>query len=700
MKGRRTLQALPSKQEELLTSFLKTKSSQSAMHPEAFKEFLLEDRVRLDQQNVQHLVKHRAMLDGMVSSIEDMASSLERFDTWWKGVSDPIRQLSDMTDRVEAQSSANRVRAANQEALHDRVVGILEATSPPPYVTREFIASTSLTSETGMDEMIRAAEEVLAAQQACTDKLLHITAVQDQYGSVQGLAEEYGKRLVNFLGSNVEGLAGSLRRQNNFTDRSGLFNALVPYDVMVTYLAAIHEPSHKRLTRQTVGALKGLAVSELKPHITRVGDAIKQIRGTHPTPQTTDGPPRPRPDQAVGATADLIICGTAPMPTHDLQRFNAALSALLGSITTHLVQDAPFAHTWLLDTFAPEAFPVPIPEGVTRAVRAQLEVYIEAIGDPIVARLLGGEPTLDIVLTAAAEVEGIVDRVTTALDNTTTPTPAADLTRDTADLLTSYISSPLAEWVDGWLEGELTALEAAIDAAPVKQCGVAPPVARAAELLSILSVIPPSVLLASVLKEVSAKTAAWITSVAATNAKYRDIFTMENSHHVAAAIRCPDAGRGGDSSLMTFEAMYKASMSRYTHWIFSEALPRLSGFVEVLKTQVASTSTADRGMLSEIQLTRATSKQAFGKVKKRYTKQSNALGKAVDALIKRLTKHLSPEEALFSDCYKTVSALIIDEYKSFIEMVGPIYGTSELGPMLTVADVSFTLSSAQNRVAR
>ncbi|KAG9394441.1 Exocyst complex, component 1/SEC3 [Carpediemonas membranifera] len=352
------------------------------------------------------------------------------------------------------------------------------------------------------------------------------------------------------------------------------------------------------------------------------------------------------------------------------EQFGQHAATVLAILAATLSQDAPF----LVELMAGGEDGIRSTPAAEEAVPAAVVALSTRAAD-VVSEVLKTLPDPTLVLSVACLVEQFKDN---SLNEAKTRSTNETATALAAETLTAELTATIKEAGASLIRDVVATLAALVSP---KVAGVPEPVRHVCDAIGQVLALPPSTVTAGVASDLVGQPC-------------RSIFVLETHRYLAdrlAANRDKASGAILDAvsrDLEAVEAAVTENQKKYVAWIYTEA------FIKFLAAHNIMTS-ASKGEDGDGRVIRA----AYAKAKKLFTQHSAYLNKAVDDVIKRISKH-TQDEAVITTAFALVADRFLADYKAFHELTVASLGSAEQSNIVGPDAVSFALNSARNRLEK
>ncbi|XP_044259494.1 exocyst complex component 1 isoform X2 [Tribolium madens] len=642
---------------------------------EAFMEILARDLSLLDGENVQCVLASEEQVETLMGQLEVAINEADRLETQLDSYDEILCHVRDTMEKMEKKNSLISVVDKNNQLLLRELENITRLDLPKKY--QDTLEDADFTTPQGLKAAVEAGNALKIAMNSDIDKaLLQMTAVQEQRRRFEKYKEKFSRSICrqlnnlfihygNHKGESDKSIEGLILPQH-----SGVHKELTSYVELMHWIKVMDRKSYESLKSVYTNSLGKLYERDLK-NLFELAKAKIAAPGLATSPTTL-----------IGLDREMWTLETN---SNDRKNYKATLEQVLTQLEPVCLQEQQFCVNFFqLDvltsgsknTLTTLDGPGPETESVSpRKAEKQINEDVRNMMSSLFSCL-------------KSELDSLIDHIKRQ-DNFYCMYVLVCLNQHVMSAQSSFLSNTFASELievkrslDQFMQMQIDSVKECRVARKSK-CGILPYVSNIEEFA-----INADCLLKS---DRRADLEKWYTRLVDTILEYiaihsnehhktpPQVIKMENYHHLYSLlsqlkISVLDAQR------KEAKQKYNDALQAYVTLYFGRPLEKLNTFFEGVQARVASGVKA-----SEVSYQLAFSKQELRKVINQYP--GSIVKKGLEALYKKVEKHLSEEGNLLQVVWRAMQEEFIRQYKMLEDLIQQCYPGSMISLEFTIEDI-------------
>ncbi|XP_969314.1 exocyst complex component 1 [Tribolium castaneum] len=644
---------------------------------EAFMEILARDLSLLDGENVQCVLASEEQVETLMGQLEVAINEADRLETQLDSYDEILCHVRDTMEKMEKKNSLISVVDKNNQLLLRELENIVTRLDLPKRY-QDTLEDADFTTPQGLKAAVEAGNALKIAMNSDIDKaLLQMTAVQEQRRRFEKYKEKFSRSICRQLNNlfihygNHKGESDKTVEGLILPQHSGVHKELTSYVELMHWIKVMDRKSYESLKTVYTNSLGKLYERDLK-NLFELAKAKVAAPGLATSPTTL-----------IGLDRDMWTLETN---SNDRKNYKATLEQVLTQLEPVCLQEQQFCVNFFqldvlthgskntlttLDGPAPETESVVSPRKAEKQINEDVRNMMSSLFSCL-----------------KSELDSLIDHIKRQ-DNFYCMYVLVCLNQHVMSAQSSFLSNTFASELievkrslDQFMQMQIDSVKECRVARKSK-CGILPYVSNIEEFA-----INADCLLKS---DRRADLEKWYTRLVDTILEYISIHSnehhktppqvikMENYHHLYSLlsqlkISVLDAQR------KEAKQKYNDALQAYVTLYFGRPLEKLNTFFEGVQARVASGVKA-----SEVSYQLAFSKQELRKVINQYP--GSTVKKGLEALYKKVEKHLSEEGNLLQVVWRAMQEEFIRQYKMLEDLIQQCYPGSMISLEFTIEDI-------------
>ncbi|XP_057667737.1 exocyst complex component 1 [Diorhabda carinulata] len=636
---------------------------------EAFMEVLSRDLSLLDGENIHCVLASEDQVEALMEHLELALNEVEKMETQLNDYDEILCHVRDTMEKMEHKNSTLSTANMNNQWLMKQLEDLmmkLDLSSEH----QKILEDADFTTAKGLAQAIDAANSLKRVINSDIDKsLLQMSAVSEQRKKFDKLKDKFSRNICrqlnnlfihfgNHKGEGEKNLEGLTLPQHN-----GVHKELYPYTELIHWIKVMDKKMYDSLKDVYTTSMGKLYDRDLKNLFSIAREKIA-VNGNVTSPTII-----------IGLDRDQWTLETS---TKDRDRYDSILEQVLTSLEPVFLQEQQFC----LKFFQLDIINSPNSENAsaesdavaTRKMEKQIDEDIRNMMSSLFSCL---KPELDMIIDHIKRQDNFYCMyVLVRLNQHVMSAQSSFLSNTFASLLIEVKRS-----LDHFMQQQIESIKECRISKKSK-CGILPYVSNLEIFAKNANCLLKS--------DRGADLEKWYTRLVDTMLEYiavhavdhktpPQVIKMENYHHLYSLLSQLKISVL-DNQRKEAKQKYNDALTAYVTLYFGRPLEKLNTFFEGVQARVASGIKA-----SEVSYQLAFSKQELRKVINQYP--GSQVKKGLEALYKKVEKHLSEEENLLQVVWRAMQGEFIRQYKTLEDLIHQCYPGSMISLEFTIDDI-------------
>lgn len=639
---------------------------------EGFMDVLARDLSLLDGENVQCVLASEEQVESLMNQLELAINEADRLENQLNSYDEILCHVRDTMEKMEKKNSVISIANSNNQLLMQNLEDIIRKLDLPAEHHRTF-EDADFTSTEGLLTAIKAANALKEAMNAdINEAFLRMAAIQEQKKRFEKYKEKFSRSLSRQL-NNLFIHYGNHKGESDRTveglilpQHSGVHKELYIYTELIHWMKAMDRKMFESLKEVYITSLAKLYDRDLRGLFNAAREKLSPAIPLSP------------PIALIGLERDQW---TLDVASHDRKKFDTVLEQVLTQLEPVFLQEQQFCMKFFqLDVLSPSAkdsetsIKIEYDLVSQRKVEKQIDEEIRNMMSSLFACL---KTELDLLIDCIKKQDSFYCMyVLVRLNQHVMSAQSTFLSNTFASQLIEVKRS-----LDQFMQQQIDSIKEC--RIPRKsKCGILPYVSNLEVFTTNADCLLKSDRRADLEK--------WYTRLADTMIDYISIHSndqktpsqvikMENYHHLYSLFSQLKIGVL-DSQRREAKQKYSDALQAYVTLHFGRPLEKLNTFFEGVQAKVAS------GVkMSEVSYQLAFSKQELRKVINQYP--GSTVKKGLEALYRKVEKHLSEESNLLQVVWRAMQEEFITQYKMLEDLIQQCYPGSMISLEFTIEDI-------------
>ncbi|CAG9854021.1 unnamed protein product [Phyllotreta striolata] len=629
---------------------------------EAFMEVLARDLSLLDGENIHCVLASEDQVEALMDHLELALNEVGRLENQLNEYDDILCHVKDTMEKMEYKNSTLSTANLNNQRLMKELENLINKLDLSSEHQR-ILEDADFTTTKGLSQAIEAANALKVILNSDIDQsLLHMAAVQEQKKKFDKLKDKFSRnicRQLNNLFIHFGNHKGELEKSGDnlsLPQHSGVHKELSPYSELIHWIKVMDKKMYGSLKEVYTSSMGKLYDRDLKNIFSVAREKIAvNVNVVSPT-------------TIIGLDRDQWTLETS---TKDREKYDTVLEQVLTQLEPVFLQEQQFC----LKFFQLDALHNTEQDATaSRKIEKQIEEDIRNMMSSLFTCL---KPELDYLINHIKKQDNFYCMyVLVRLNQHVMSAQSSFLSNTFGSLLIEVKRS-----LDQFMQQQIESIKECKISKKYK-CGILPYVSNIEIFAENANCLLKS--------DRGADLEKWYTRLVDTMLEYisihandhktpSQVIKMENYHHLYSLLSQLKISVL-DSQRKEAKQKYNDALTAYVTLYFGRPLEKLNTFFEGVQARVASGIKA-----SEVSYQLAFNKQELRKVINQYP--GSQVKKGLEALYKKVEKHLSEEENLLQVVWRAMQEEFIRQYKTLEDLIHQCYPGSMICLEFTIDDI-------------
>ncbi|KAJ8968991.1 hypothetical protein NQ317_014494 [Molorchus minor] len=630
---------------------------------EAFMEILARDLSLLDGENVQCVLASEEQVESLMEQLELAINEADRMETQLNAYDEILCHVRDTMEKMEKKNSMISVVNTNNQLLMQELEHMVTKLDLPEEFQRT-LDNADFTSHEGLAAAIKAANALKVAMNSNIDKaLLQMTAVQEQRKKFEKYKEKFSRSLSRQINNlfihygNHKGESDKSTEGLILPQHSAVHKELYAYMELMHWMKVMDKKIYESLKDVYTTSLGKLYDRDLRGLFNTAREKIEAFNTVS------------SPTALIGLDRDMWSLETS---VQDRKRYDTVLEQVLTQLEPVLLQEQQFCVKFFQTTLDGADLSVEVVP--LRKAEKQIDEDVRTMMSNLFACL---KTELDLLIDHIKKQDSFYCMYVLVRLNQHVMSAQSSFLSNTFASQLIEVKRSLDQFIQQQIES-------------IKECRL--PRKSKVGILSYVSNLEVFATNADCLlkSERRADLEKWYTRLVDTMLEYiaihsgdqktrSQVIKMENYHHLYSLLSQLKISVL-DNQRREAKQRYNDALQAYVTENFGRPLEKLNTFFEGVQGRVASGVKA-----SEVSYQLAFSKQELRKVISQYP--GNTVKKGLEALYKKVEKHLSEEGNLLQVVWRAMQEEFIKQYKMLEDLIQQCYPGSMVSLEFTIEDI-------------